>query len=125
MHCLHAPVRQIRTLTQYPATLLGDPHRRDRFYDPRRGEYFFDRNRTSFDAILYYYQSGGRLRRPSNVPLDVFSDEISFYQLGEEVVARYREDEGFVAEEAKPMPVNKLQRKVEIYGSVACFSKIL
>lgn len=34
-----------------------------RFFDPSRNEYFFDRNRNCFDAILYYYQSGGRLRR--------------------------------------------------------------
>lgn len=29
-----------------------------RYFDPLRNEYFFDRNRPSFDAILYYYQSG-------------------------------------------------------------------
>lgn len=26
------------------------------FFDPHRNEYFFDRNRNCFDAILYYYQ---------------------------------------------------------------------
>jgi len=102
----------VRTLDQYPSTLLGDSQLRDRFYDPLRNEYFFDRNRPSFDAILYYYQSGGRLRRPNNVPLDIFSEEIVFYQLGEEVVTSYREEEGFVKDEIKPMPTNKFQRKV-------------
>lgn len=64
---------QLKTLSQFPETLLGDPKKRMRYFDPLRNEYFFDRNRPSFDAILYYYQSGGRLRRPVNVTLDIFS----------------------------------------------------
>lgn len=87
---------QLRTLNQFPDTLLGDPARRIRYFDPLRNEYFFDRNRPSFDAILYYYQSGGRLRRPVNVPLDVFSEEIKFYELGEPAISKFREDEGFI-----------------------------
>ncbi|XP_046434317.1 potassium voltage-gated channel protein Shaker isoform X6 [Neodiprion fabricii] len=103
---------QLRTLNQFPDTLLGDPARRIRYFDPLRNEYFFDRNRPSFDAILYYYQSGGRLRRPVNVPLDVFSEEIKFYELGEMATNKFREDEGFIKEEEKPLPSHELQRKV-------------
>ncbi|KAG5684374.1 hypothetical protein PVAND_013609 [Polypedilum vanderplanki] len=103
---------QLRTLNQFPDTLLGDPERRLRYFDPLRNEYFFDRNRPSFDAILYYYQSGGRLRRPVNVPLDVFSEEIKFYELGEQAINKFREDEGFIKEEEKPLPENENQRKV-------------
>ena len=103
---------QLKTLNQFPDTLLGDSLRRSRYFDPLRNEYFFDRNRPSFDAILYYYQSGGRLRRPVNVPLDVFSEEIKFYELGEDVIEKYREDEGFIKEEEKPLPENPFQRKV-------------
>src|SRR6218665_626033 len=103
---------QLRTLDQYPETLLGNEQKRRDFYDPVRDEYFFDRNRTSFDAILYFYQSGGHLRRPVNVPLDIFLEEVKFYQLGEEILARYREDEGYVKEEEKPLPENNFQRRV-------------
>ncbi|XP_012060674.1 PREDICTED: potassium voltage-gated channel protein Shaker [Atta cephalotes] len=103
---------QLRTLNQFPDTLLGDPSRRLRYFDPLRNEYFFDRNRPSFDAILYYYQSGGRLRRPVNVPLDVFSEEIKFYELGEMATNKFREDEGFIKEEEKPLPSHEFQRKV-------------
>ena len=46
----------VQTLDQYPDTLLGNIEKRNRFYDPLKNEYFFDRNRPSFDAILYYYQ---------------------------------------------------------------------
>lgn len=103
---------QLKTLNQFPDTLLGNPQKRNRYYDPLRNEYFFDRNRPSFDAILYYYQSGGRLRRPVNVPLDVFSEEIKFYELGEDAIEKYREDEGFIREEEKPLPQNEFQRRV-------------
>ncbi|KAL5277002.1 KCNA2 family protein [Megaselia abdita] len=103
---------QLRTLNQFPDTLLGDPARRLRYFDPLRNEYFFDRSRPSFDAILYYYQSGGRLRRPVNVPLDVFSEEIKFYELGEQAINKFREDEGFIKEEERPLPDNENQRKV-------------
>ncbi|CAL1266384.1 unnamed protein product [Larinioides sclopetarius] len=103
---------QLRTLHQFPDSLLGDPHRRIRYFDPLRNEYFFDRNRPSFDAILYYYQSGGRLRRPVNVPLDVFAEEIKFYELGEVAFNKFREDEGFIKEEEKPLPEQELQKKM-------------
>ncbi|XP_064876136.1 potassium voltage-gated channel subfamily A member 3 [Oncorhynchus nerka] len=103
---------QLKTLSQFPETLLGDPKKRMRYFDPLRNEYFFDRNRPSFDAILYYYQSGGRIRRPVNVPIDIFSEEIRFYELGEEAMEKFREDEGFIKEEERPLPDNELQRQV-------------
>uniref|UniRef100_A0A8B9SWL6 Potassium voltage-gated channel subfamily A member 4 n=1 Tax=Anas platyrhynchos TaxID=8839 RepID=A0A8B9SWL6_ANAPL len=104
---------QLKTLAQFPETLLGDPAKRGRYFDPLRNEYFFDRNRPSFDAILYYYQSGGRLKRPVNVPFDIFSEEVKFYQLGEEAMLKFREDEGFVKEEEdKALPENEFKRQV-------------
>ncbi|CAH2276191.1 potassium voltage-gated channel subfamily A member 1 [Pelobates cultripes] len=103
---------QLKTLSQFPNTLLGNPKKRMRYFDPLRNEYFFDRNRPSFDAILYYYQSGGRLRRPVNVPLDMFSEEIKFYELGEEAMEKFREDEGFIKEEERPLPEREFQRQV-------------
>ncbi|KAM4746804.1 potassium voltage-gated channel subfamily A member 1-like [Rhinophrynus dorsalis] len=103
---------QLSTLNQFPDTLLGDPEKRMRFFDPLRNEYFFDRNRPSFDGILYFYQSGGKIRRPVNVSIDVFADEIRFYELGEEAMERFREDEGFLKDEEKPLPRNEFQRQV-------------
>ncbi|KAL2077054.1 hypothetical protein ACEWY4_026558 [Coilia grayii] len=103
---------QLKTLAQFPDTLLGDPDKRIRYFDPLRNEYFFDRNRPSFDAILYYYQSGGRLKRPVNVPFDIFSEEVKFYELGEEAMLKFREDEGFVKEEEKPLPEDEFKRQI-------------
>ncbi|RNA38445.1 potassium voltage-gated channel Shaker isoform X8, partial [Brachionus plicatilis] len=100
------------SLSNFQNTLLGDPQRRVRYFDPLRNEYFFDRNRPSFDAILYYYQSNGRLRRPVNVPVDVFTEEIKFFELGEEAFNKFREDEGYVKEEERILPTNELQRQI-------------
>jgi len=45
-------------------------------------------------------QSGGRLRRPLNVPVDIFADELEFYELGADVVDRFRADEGLTTDHA-------------------------
>ncbi|XP_068579267.1 shaker-related potassium channel tsha2-like [Cebidichthys violaceus] len=103
---------QLKTLSRFPTTLLGDPRKRMRFFDPLRNEYFFDRNRPSFDAVLYYYQSGGRLRRPVSVPVDIFLEELKFYELEEEVIELFREDEGLSREEDRPLPNNVYQRQL-------------
>nr|XP_019586126.1 PREDICTED: potassium voltage-gated channel subfamily A member 10 [Rhinolophus sinicus] len=102
---------QLRTLNQFPETLLGDREKRMQFFDSMRNEYFFDRNRPSFDGILYYYQSGGKIRRPANVPIDVFADEISFYELGAEALDQFREDEGFLKDPETPLPTNDFHRQ--------------
>uniref|UniRef100_A0A4W3IS99 Potassium voltage-gated channel subfamily A member 2-like n=1 Tax=Callorhinchus milii TaxID=7868 RepID=A0A4W3IS99_CALMI len=102
----------LRTLGHFPDSLLGDPGKRMRYFDPLRNEYFFDRNRPSFDAILYFYQSRGRLRRPANVPFDVFMEEIRFYQLGDQAIANFREEEGFFQEEERALPEGEYQRQV-------------
>lgn len=103
---------QLKTLSRFPTTLLGDPRKRMRFFDPLRNEYFFDRSRPSFDAILYYYQSGGRLRRPVSVPVDIFLEEIKFYELEEEAIELFKEDEGLAREEERPLPDNEFQRQL-------------
>ncbi|KAM9814714.1 shaker-related potassium channel tsha2-like [Syngnathus typhle] len=103
---------QVKTLSRFPSTLLGDPRKRMRFFDPLRNEYFFDRNRPSFDAILYYYQSGGRLRRPVSVPVDIFLEEIKFYEFDEETIELFRDDEGLSREEDRPLPDNEFQRQL-------------
>lgn len=102
---------RLKTLDQFPDTLLGDPLKRMDYFDPMRNEYFFDRNRPSFDGILYYYQSGGKIRRPANVPLDVFAHEINFYELGSVALEQFREEEGFIKEPEVPLPSNEIYRQ--------------
>ena len=94
---------QLKTLDRLPSTLLGDPNKRHRFWDGRRQEYFFDRHRPSFPAILYYYQSGGRLKRPVEVPVDIFLEELEFYELGDSVIEQFKISEGFIIEDMPSM----------------------
>jgi len=70
------------TLQRYPHSLLGDKQRRADFFDYMNNEYFFERHRSSFEAILYFYQSGGRLTRPENISAEIFLEEIKFFDLG-------------------------------------------
>lgn len=85
-----------------------------RYFDPHRNEYFFDRSRAAFEAILYYYQSHGKLRRPNNVQLDVFIEEVKFYELGTMVLDKLKIEEGFSGNQklSLPLPKNKLQRQM-------------
>uniref|UniRef100_A0A1I8GVX2 Ricin B-type lectin domain-containing protein n=1 Tax=Macrostomum lignano TaxID=282301 RepID=A0A1I8GVX2_9PLAT len=86
---------QLRTLRRFPGTLLGNDQKRLQYWDASRGQYFFDRHRPSFAAILNYYQSGGRLRRPNEVPEEVFYEELRFFQLDEAVIRSFLVSEGY------------------------------
>ncbi|XP_064812790.1 potassium voltage-gated channel subfamily A member 10-like isoform X1 [Oncorhynchus masou masou] len=102
---------QLKTLSQFPDSLLGDPMKRMEYFDPMKNEYFFDRNRPSFDGILYFYQSGGKVRRPANVPLEIFAREIVFYELGREAMEQFREIEGFITEPEPLLPTNEVHKQ--------------
>ncbi|CAF3829461.1 unnamed protein product [Rotaria sp. Silwood1] len=99
-----------KTLELYPDTLLGNRKRRKLYYDKTRNEYFFDRNRSCFEAILYYYQSHGRLRRPNYVPIDIFLEEVSFFQLGQEALSQIRKDENVKEVKKVRLPKNHFRR---------------
>ena len=103
---------RLRTLAKFPETLLGSPRKRNLYYVQGLGEYFFNRNRSAFEAILFFYQSNGRLQRPADVPMSVFKQEVEFFELGEEVVKDMLEKEGYIEEKVKKLPSNDIQRKV-------------
>jgi len=96
-------------LERHPKTLLGNPEKRRYYYDARRGEYFFDRHRPSFEAIFSYYQYGGRLRRPHQVADDVFLAEVMFHEIETDVVMTYKKSEGYSEEELVLPDDRKLQ----------------
>uniref|UniRef100_A0A915KIW9 BTB domain-containing protein n=1 Tax=Romanomermis culicivorax TaxID=13658 RepID=A0A915KIW9_ROMCU len=100
------------TLERYPDTLLGNPNRRMLFFNSSTNEYFFDRHRTCFEAILYFYQSPGRLRRPEAVPVDIFVNELRFFEMGDEVIEKFWILEGYRKPKFVALPKNKFQCKV-------------
>ncbi|CAF4266127.1 unnamed protein product [Rotaria socialis] len=99
------------TLERYPNTLIGNVQRRAYFYDKIRDEYFFDRHRLCFESILYFYQSG-RLRRPDNVALDTFLEEITFFDLGVDALRQVRKDENVEEAQKITLPQNQFCRHV-------------
>lgn len=68
------------TLGKFPDTLLGSD-RIEQFYNEDIKEYFFDRNRIAFDAILYYYQSQGYLYLPPGLEMPVFQEELHYFEI--------------------------------------------
>ncbi|XP_066923054.1 potassium voltage-gated channel subfamily A member 7-like isoform X4 [Clytia hemisphaerica] len=100
------------TLQRFPDTLLGDKSRLDLYYVKSRDFYYFDKNRQAFEAILYYYQTGGILIRPPNIPMPLFAEEVAFFDLGESVFMQLQKEEGYISDQERVLPTNELQRKV-------------
>lgn len=102
---------RVGLLNLHPDTLLGDPLKRQRFYDRVRDEFFIDRHRPSFEAIFAYFQYGGKLRRPHNVPDDIFLTEINFYELEAEVIEEYKVSEGYSTDDIV-LPSNEMLKRI-------------
>lgn len=83
-----------KTLGRFPHSLLGDPSRRVQFFNPETKELFFDRHRPTFEAILYYYQSGGVMARPPNIPVHIFINELIFFDIGDELIEKLQIENG-------------------------------
>jgi Ion transport protein len=54
---------------------------------------------------------GGRLRRPSHIPDDVFLAELEFYQLEPSVIDDYRKSEGYTEDDCQ-LPTNQTLRRL-------------
>lgn len=102
-----------QTLAQYPQTLLGSPSKRVEYYNPLSKEYCFDRDKTVFDSILFFYQSCGILSCPEHIPRENFLEEIKFFQL-HQADKRYKEEiEPEEQKDAKDaLPENPITRKI-------------
>ena len=102
---------RVGLLNRHPDTLLGNSRKRQPFYDNQRDEYFIDRHRPSFEAVFSYYQYGGKIKRPANVPDDVFLKELYFYELEHEIIEEYKKSEGYVSENII-LPKNEMMKFV-------------
>lgn len=101
---------QLGTLNRYPNTLLGNPVKRRLYWDSEKRMYSFHQHAPTFGAVLYYYQSGGHLYRPDDIPEDIFLEELEFYQLGEEVIKKFKLRNGFLPEPEILLPKYRWQR---------------
>ena len=110
------------TLEEFPETLLGSEEKRSKFYDPITDEYYIERDKCAFDAILFYYQSRGILSRPPTIPAHTFDEELKFYEIKTDEPVEGKED---------VMPEREWQRKLwqlleypESSRQAAFFSKL-
>ncbi|KAF6041353.1 shk-1 [Bugula neritina] len=103
---------QLGTLNRYPNTLLGNPVKRRLYWDADKRVYYINQHAPTFGAVLYYYQSGGILYRPDDIPEDVFLRELDFYQLGQEVLKEFKVRNGFIPEDDVLLPKYKWQREL-------------
>lgn len=102
------------TLARFPNTLLGCKTKRNYFFDSKRQEYFFNRNRNVFDSILFYYQSHGILSCPPNIRTEDFIEELIFFEFSEKLLIQFLRDEGvsFNAKETVPEKTRMPQNRV-------------
>ena len=106
------------TLNHFPNTLLGDSITRLKFYDSRLNEYFFDRHSSSFESILYYYQSRGlKLYRPKDVPIDIFLSELEYFGIDKMAIFELMQRENihllkFTPDNDDQLPSNKLMKNI-------------
>lgn len=115
------------TLARFPNTLLGSPAKRKKYFDKERQEYFFNRNRNAFDAILFYYQSDGLLTRPNNVRLQEFCDELKFFEIEEAILTEFMRDEGAIEDdddEPVVLPTNAVLAKIWLWFEYPKCSKV-
>ncbi|VDM52259.1 unnamed protein product [Angiostrongylus costaricensis] len=69
-------------------------------------------NEERFESILYIYQSGGRVKRPESVPIDVFLREMRFFQMGEDLIEEFWISEGYEKPKETILPTNTSQRRL-------------
>ena len=105
-----------QTLERFPETLLGSSKKRSPYYDTFRNEYFFDRNRLVFDAVLFYYQSHGILSCPDDVSDELFIEELRFFQIKDSrLKSEGREVEEaiqFIKGDLLPTPEGRIQGQI-------------
>ena len=95
------------TLAKYPETLLAIPQR-ELFFDSLNGEYFFDRNRKAFGAILTYCQTGV-LAKPVSLDERIFAAELRFFGFEAESSAHNPSNP---IEKELPLPSNEILKKI-------------
>lgn len=89
----------VKTLQRFPRTLLGDFEKRNVYYCSTTQQYFFNRNRLCFGAILYFYQSCGMLTCPLDIKLEDFEQECLFFQLPIVSIKKMKMKRGIMVED--------------------------
>ena len=108
---------KVSTLSRFPDTLLGSTIERSKHFDRNRDEMFFDRDTEAFECILFYYQSGGILAKPSWVALEAFEEECRYFGINEDRLAQLhlRETGEERGNKESVMPQGNFRSKVWVF----------
>ncbi|XP_047127180.1 potassium voltage-gated channel subfamily A member 2 [Hydra vulgaris] len=125
------------TLNRFPDTLLGNKNRRAKYFHSVSNTYFIDRSAIAFEAVLFFYQSNGRLIRPPGMSIEIFEEECLFYDLGKVAIESMKALDGFeiTLKETTPIQTNRTLNKIWFFIEMpesstpaqiyACISMIL
>ena len=82
------------TVQRFPGTRLADPNKLWQHLCLETNNYFFDRSRIAFEAILYFYQSSGKLIKPREISVEEFERECNYFEIPQKYIKAMRESEG-------------------------------
>ena len=82
------------TVRRFPDTILGDPNKLCQHFSIESNSYFFDRSRIAFEAILFFYQSPGKLIKPPELSVAEFENECNYFQIPQRYIEAMKENEG-------------------------------
>lgn len=94
------------TLNKYPETLLGSFEKRLLLYNKQSQQIFINRSRAAFEAILFYYQSSGRLVCPTMICMEDFVEECYYYDISSTAIKSMKERENYLFKRRRTMPPN-------------------
>ncbi|ELU04649.1 hypothetical protein CAPTEDRAFT_73530, partial [Capitella teleta] len=97
-------------LEKYPETILGDPLKRKRYWDPDREEFFIDAHPPSFEAIFLFLQTG-KIKKPYEVPRATFMENLEIFELGSEIMDKYKLSEGILVDDVLELPEEEGTRR--------------
>ncbi|CAF5120577.1 unnamed protein product, partial [Rotaria magnacalcarata] len=97
-------------MKKFPETLLGNEDKRRAFYDDKSNLYRFNRHPSVFESILYYYLNPGVLIRPPHVEPEIFYEELRFWNLNENLIEAFIEEDMTPLDDIRILPVEKWRR---------------
>ena len=103
----------VESLNRFPECILGTWRKRQRFYSIEHGDYFIDRHRPTFEVVLDYFVYGV-LRRPQDIPLDIFVNELCYYNLDKKGLEGFLNDEGILMIEQEKTVKEKTKFKSKL-----------
>ncbi|CAF4267120.1 unnamed protein product [Rotaria socialis] len=101
---------QNRQLKKFPETLLGNEDKRRVFYDDKSNLYRFNRHPSVFESILYYYLNPGVLIRPPHIEPEIFYEELRFWNINENLIEAFIEEDMTPLDDIRILPVQKWRR---------------